>query len=245
MSGAKLHAYDLALCDYAVGTIQGNMHGDDKFTKVVRFAGEPQELWGYVRLSIDDPNSEPGQMLLNDDEFYSLIDYFESQPISSDRPWIASRDLHRRYVHTLVEVRRGLASAAADQWAEVCASSSRELEQAGVRLAAGLSIVHDWVQELRELLRAMEAVRYLPRPDAPVPTPSSKSSGTTLLAPTAPEQVAIEAMRAAIRALSPETKPDVLIARAKIRQDRARKALRWLEKLGEYAGFTREAKRKS
>jgi hypothetical protein len=254
--GEQLHDFDVRLCRYALENVLG-------YTDTPAFAAYVQEqldppVWAYLQALAGE--DDPPPLLLGDDELDDLAFIFETAPLEFDHAWVASERLHRRHIDCVVEVREGLAPAYAEEWARASAGFAMALERARTRLSDGIRVVHDWVREVRRLLRAMGAVDLLPWPEGGFPTLSCPDPRSLPAGSPGPcdggGDADIEVMRRAIaehertHPTTPEdmrgrnAQPAALIRTAKIRAQRAKDALRELEKRGEYSGFARARPRR-
>jgi hypothetical protein len=135
----------------------------------------------------------------------------------------------------VTEVRDSLGDPPADVWAQTSERLAAQLKR--VWLTGGLELVAELSDELRRLLKAMQATAFLPPPAGTFPTPS-------FALPISEGQLRdMETMRQAIAEVAGRkgrhTLPDILVGTVDIRRQHGRKALRLLEALGEYDGFAR------
>lgn len=248
MAGARLHKYDLQICDYAVGNIRQYLD-DPPFAAMVEEQVTPPELLCYLTGETDPDAADQKPLLLNDDELHLLVSALRVGPPDLDRKWVPYEALHRRHIHTLKEVQKELSKQAAEDWSRACGRFAERLEGRRLFLADGIEIVRDWVWDLRHLLKAMGAVTYLPRPEGEFPTPMTRtrssgprpgSSAAGLGIPRREED--IERMQNAIRdsVKGRTAKTSELIKRARIGRQKGLDALRWLQHDGIYEGFARD-----
>ncbi len=169
-AGGELRPYDLDLCDYAMSNIRVNM-GHPEFRAWVEEQTTSAGLLQYLQNGLD-PTVDQERLLLNDDELQDLIDTLSCAEPILDRMWSPYEDLHHRYFETVKDVRDGLSPQVAEDWSRKCVQFAEQLEAKRLHLHEGIEIVHDWVSHLRWLLRTMEAISFLPRPEGQSPAPS-------------------------------------------------------------------------
>jgi hypothetical protein len=243
MSGEPLHQFDLQLCEYVIGNV--TQHFDDR------------EFADWIRTSVPSPlasclddchaDYDSPKVVLGEDELLALETANECPPPELDREWLPYDALHRRYVSTLHEVRERLCPQAAQDWAEGCSSSAKRISARRLSLHDGITIVRDWLCQLRRLLLAMHATELVAAPQGTFPTPLhpaatySPSQSTEAKGIPEPFLIRIEILRQIIRdhPQGRRAKPASLIKAAAIGNQSARNALRWLSERGEYEGFTR------
>lgn len=239
MVGEKLHEFDLELSDYVAGNIRQYLQ-EKRFAAAARRHLHPEMLaYLFDRLN---PDVEEQYLLLSDDEFHELALAFDGDVPDLDREWVADPALHKRYVYSVKEIRTELTRQEAESWSRACVRFAKRLCKAQLTLGEGIKIVGGWVHHLRRLLRAMEAMDLLPCPEGRSPTPTKPTPVVPASAVRdAADLEAVDALRKAIAAHDDGvTAPaKVLILRAGIREQRGLDALRFLESLGEYKGFTR------
>ncbi len=255
MAGEQLHKYDLALCDYAVGTIQRYLLNPRFKAALEQVLSGP--LLRYV-LAGNDAMQEQDRLLLSDREFDDLelaittIVYKRDREsgYSLNREWVAYESLHRRSVMCVREIRDELTRQDAEDWSRAAAAYSEQLERDNLRLAKGIGIVHEWVSHLRRLIRAIGAIDLLPYPEGRSPTPTHPTPPPLPPSPAMSDPVLsrrdledIERMRQVISSMPGGVglKPKLLIRHAHMNNQRARKALRYLARIGEYNGSDRMA----
>jgi hypothetical protein len=243
MSGARLHAFDLLLTEYALFNVRTHLV-DAEFKALAERDVDPPTL-AYM-LALGDLESTPAPRLLSDADFDDLALAIDGEP-HLDPNWQVDERVHRRSLDTVTEVRASLGNPAADEWAQTSARLAAQLER--VWLHEGLELVGEWSHELRRLLKAMQATAFLPPPAGTFPTPR-------FALPLSEDQLRdVQTMREAISAslmkadLPPDAKgrhalPDILIGTVDIRNKNGRRALRVLEALGEYEGFARRRPRR-
>jgi hypothetical protein len=248
-----LHRFDELLCAYLIDNITQHMDHPD-FLADLEVVLTCRPLLDYLKEVQRDTDDAGRRLLLNAEELSRLEGTFDF----TDQAWTPIEAFHRRYIDTLLEVRENLTRQVAEDWSEVCAKHAKELEDPDTRLWDGIRVLGDWLWELRRLLRAMDAISFLPCPEGRSPTPTCSTqilpSGSPPLRD--PFATDMDAMRQAITQHDrdnpniPDTRrgrsapPDTLIKIAQIRPQRARNALRELQKLGEYSGFARSRPRR-
>lgn len=241
MAGEKLHEYDLDLCNYVCGNIRE--HFDNKtFKEWAKRSMGSSELGQYIL------EERPERCLLGDQELISLI-YSVDEPGRSRWKWRAYEPLHERYVETVKEVRDELSKQAAEDWSTACVGFASRLKTEDLWLDEGIEIMKEWLWVLRRLLRSMNAIDFLPCPEGSSPTPTCKTrdkGSTDLRLNKNREDDNIERMRKAIQnsKKGAKTKSRPLIEIAGIRLSNGLKALRKLEILGEYKGFSQRPRRR-
>lgn len=177
--GAVLHDYDIDLTDYAIGNLVQYLP-DKKFARwVVEHISSPAVV-EYLRKR-SDRNLDAPQVreLFCDADMAAIERAFEDGPPAWVGEWVPYRELHRRYIQTVREVRDGITRQTADEWGTDCALYASELEADGLSLHDGLKIVRRWIQRLRELQMAMGASEFVPAADVakwPPPPPGSPTA---------------------------------------------------------------------
>lgn len=243
MGGAKLHEFDLALCNYVRGNLR--QYGD---VLMARRRGRrliaPPALHDFI---FGAPEQE--WLLLNDNELNQIIIAFEDLPIKKFE-WSPYEALHRRYIQTVKEVRDELSKQVAEDWSEECVRFQKRLEGEPLSLAKGIEIVQEWLQSLRSLLQSIEAIDFLPCPEGrsptptcPTPFPRAEASGSRP-SPTASEdrdEADLKRLRQSIQESARGMQAPVkeIIKKTGIGNSRGRELLRRLERRGEYNGFSR------
>ena len=246
MLGARLHAFDLLLTKYALFNVRTHMT-DAEFKALVERDVDPPTL-AYM-LALDDTDSTPEPRLLNEADFYDLTLTFSGVEPWLDPNWQADERVHRTSIDTVMEVRNALGHPAANKWAKTSAAFAAQLEGEHIWLDAGLELVAEWSHELRRLLTAMEATAFLPAPAGTFPTPRCAVPLTER------ELKDMETMRHAIGLSLTKTdldrdargrhaSADTLIDLVDIRRQNGFRALRLLQRLGEYEGFARARARR-
>jgi hypothetical protein len=265
MAGEHLHAFDLELCDYAVGQLRSHLRtlrerprppfpalDYDAFHRETTaewlgrgVAGLPELLADHVWAGV---TGEPVAVCLNDSELTALAGLVDDPPLrcEGDCVWVPCPALHQRYVLCLVEIRSELSQATAEAWASQSLAFAARLSEDELPLVHGFDAVHEWLWALRQLLAAMNAVilRSPPHDDRPTPT---VAAGVAALPPgldCTQERFheVLTDLRRAIQEL-PDGKtaiPDAVIAQAEVNRQLGRRALRWLESHGEYNGFAKK-----
>jgi hypothetical protein len=242
MPGEKLHKYDVALCNYALANISWHLDQPRFAAAVEKWFG--RRILDYLKVETD---TEQEELLLNDKEFYDLIELVEDEGPRPIPEWHADKPLHRRHVLCVKEIRVELTRQAAENWSMASTRFARRLERQGVRLVQGLKIISAWVRHLRRLLEAMGATSLLPYPVGQSPTLTNPASPriqppSATATPALTDQVAadIEIMRGLIAAHGAKAPAKTLIRHCGISERRARNALRKLEALGVYEGFAKK-----
>jgi hypothetical protein len=241
MLGKTLYEYDLALCDYVLGNIRCYLF-DEGFRRWVAGWTVMPELREYLLEEGVDGDEPQERLQLNDKELNYLQACMEG-PDGPERYWVASEPLHKRYVHTVLEVRKELTPQVAEDWSRDCARFAEKLEAPKVTVADGITIVQEWLWALRRHLGAMGANDLFPRPVGLSPTPTDRRPRPSP-APAgraSAKRPAIERMLEAIRTHNDgvNAKPAVLINLAKINKQAGYRALHDLQAQGKYGGFAR------
>lgn len=265
MAGEPLHAFDLDLCDYAVGQFRSHLRplrerprppfpalDYDAFHRQTPaewlgrgVAGLPEPLADHVWAGV---TGEPVAMCLNDAELTALAGLADDPPLrcEGDCVWVPAPALHQQYVTCLVDIRSELSLATAEAWASESLAFAAKLSEEELSLVDGFDAVHEWLWALRHLLTAMGAMRSPLPPLSDLPTPTAAAGVAALPADLDSTQQrfheVLEDLRRAIQEL-PNGKtaiPDAVIARAAVNRQLGRRALRWLEAHGEYNGFTKK-----
>jgi len=165
--GQRLHEYDLQLCEYVRSNIRGHFD-NPAFQRYVRQAVQARPpLLAY--LFDEAPNDQP--FLLSDRE----LDYLElalEGPAEVMLPWVPYRELHQQRIDCVREISTELTRQVAEEWSVTSTGFAEQLEHTPLTLPRGISIVYEWVDVARRLLRALGATQFLPRPDGMFPTPS-------------------------------------------------------------------------
>ena len=249
--GERLYEYDIRLTDYAVCNVVGNM-SDRRFAeRVERWICKPNMI-GYLRRRHTEGNVRQEGPIFTAAEMDELVGAFEDG-LDRRYDWVPWESLHRQYIETIGEVKKGLTPQTAEEWAKGCAAYAAQLESDRISLHAGLEIIAEWVRRLRKLQLAMDDERFVPAadwpaPTAPIPPPDrgeTRSVGSGNRGRVPRQKADVERMRAAIRAHAGgrTAKPATLIQAAGIANQRGRRALRELEDASEYYGFQRSAPR--
>lgn len=245
MTGEKLHKYDLDLCEYALGNIRQYLHENP-------FARATLNSLGTVFFNhlcdARNPDAERKYLLVNDREFQDLV----TASLEGWHEWVAYEPLHQRHVECVKEIQKELTKQDAEDWSRACARFADQLEAERLSLDEGMFILYDWVRYLRRLLRAMEATDLLPYPVGRMPTPTcphlpTSTPNTTVTPAKEPfdqEAQALKRMRELIQEHGVGAAAKNLVLKSGIRQKHARDALRALESLGEFKGFSRKRPRR-
>ena len=258
MAGEKLHKFDLALCDYILGQIQPRLrelrerpvetlhleHSDWDRLDIPTWAGYtiaalPPRLGDHIWAGV---SGDVVLLPLNDDELFGLQGVVDDPPLrlKDQLTWEPCDPLHRRYLDTISEVQESLTKQTAEEWAVGCSEFASKLCCDGLAIAEGITLVHEWLWRLRQLLRAMGATKYLPAPEGHHPTPTIPNPvAISPLPPGIGEEQFEEAVRSLRDAISksPEgmtAKAQTLMRMAGVRDQLGRFVLRWLELRGEY-----------
>jgi len=264
MAGEHLHAFDLELCDYAVGQFRSHLRtlrtrprppfpalDYDAFHRQT-----PAEWLGRGVACLPEPladhvwagvTGDPVTVCLNDSELAALAGLVDDQPLRCEGcVWVPYPALHQRYVLCLVEIRCELSQATAEEWACESLAFAARLSEEELPLVDGFEAVHEWLWALRHLLTAMKAIRLLPAPLGSLPTPTATAG---VVAP--PDDLGCtqerfhEVLAKVRQAISDSpagknVKADVVIARVGRRPQLVRKILRWLQARGEYSGHAKD-----
>lgn len=265
MAGEPLHAFDLELCDYAVGQFRSHLRtlrerprppfpalDYDAFHRQTPaewlgrgVAGLPEPLADLVWAGV---TGEPVAMCLNDGELTALAGLVDDPPLrcEGDCVWVPFPALHQRYVLCLIDIRSELSQATAEAWASESTNFAARLSEEELPLVEGFETIHEWLWALRHLLVAMKAVQFLLPPLGDLPTPTAPARVAALpdgLGCTRERfREVLTDLRRAIQELpdGKTTKPDVVIARAGVQRQLGRRVLRWLQAHGEFDGFVRK-----
>lgn len=177
-------------------------------------------------------------VLLNADELLKLSVAFGGGPIQFDLPWIPYRELCRRSIACVPDI-RSMAKEYVKEWATLSAKCTTRFQRSGLPLHAGIEIVAEWVEEVRRLLLALGRADLVPCPVGTLPT-------LTCQAPLAQQnpslgQKQLQRVREVLTHPSTgrHSKPDRIIARTRMRRKHCLRALRYLRDRGEYDGFAR------
>lgn len=172
MVGQTLHKFDLNLSRYVLDNV--NEHFDSP--RFYAFAHDHLSEPLFAHLLALRSFDEPPELLLGKGEFDELLLHFSGDLIEVDRSWSKYGKLHARHINCITEIRERLAPSVGVAWADASSAFSARLESSRLRLEEGIEIVWDWIKELRRLLRAMGAIQWLPAPDGPFPTPTTRAS---------------------------------------------------------------------
>jgi hypothetical protein len=263
MAGEPLHAFDLDLCDYAVGQFRSHLRtlrerprppfpalDYDAFHRQTPaewlgrgVAGLPEPLADYVWAGV---TGEPVALCLNDAELTALAGLADDPPLrcEGDCVWVPVPALHQGYVQCLVDIRSELSQMTAEMWASESVAFAARLSEDELPLVHGFDAVHEWLWSLRHLLASMKAVRWLPDPLGELPTPTA--SGVAAQPPDldCTQERFREVLADLTRVLGemPEgknAKADAVLAQARVNRQLGRKVLRWLQARGEYSGHAK------
>lgn len=243
MVGKALHKFDLDLCGHTCYVIHTHM-ADRAFARFVKKLIDPRIL-EHIKAIGSDVDTPCPRLLLNEQELLDLMFTFDD--IRFDRYWEPYEALCNRGLLCAGEIREELADKYAREWAHVCAESSKYLDSQRTRLSKAISVVIEWTSKARELLKALGASKLLPCPEGDSPTPTcSRRVVAPPVETTGKLAEHMEDLRGAIakHTLKDKAKANELLKAAGISQSPGRKALRELEKLGEYHGFARKRPRR-
>lgn len=168
MAGERLHDFDLYLCHHALDNVRCNLAVPGFADYVEGQLSEP--VLACLR-NMDD-ESEPPELLLNDDELDGLAAAFAGGSFEYDQPWTPYEPLYRQGLDCVTEIREALSREHAERWACVSARFAEQLQGDRVYLGTGIQVVREWVGEARRLLRTMGSVELLPAPEGHFPTPT-------------------------------------------------------------------------
>jgi len=250
MPGTILHQLDALLCRHARDNICWHL---DHSGIARRVAALDPRLAAFVQAGHPDLGDVPavGEFLLGDQEFDKLVEAVSGLPSTlvheisdqPNRPWLSDEAFFHMIPECTGEIRRHLAAAEAERWAEQCNGLLKELTGGRLLLAQGLDKACQLSSLIRKYLVAMGEHTQVPPPLGSFPTPtnplpSAQSTedhydGRTL--------AAIQRMRKAIRQHERGiyATPSALLKMAGINKQLGRKALRVLKDLGEYRGHGR------
>ena len=235
---SALQSFDFVLCEYVRGNLQQCLH-DPVIRK--RVDQLPEEFRGYILASCKfdgPPDSEPF-LLMHDDELAILKSIADL--VEPPQDWVADSEIHRDATRCTGEINRQLASPEANKWAIDSDRFARNLESGQLMIAEGIDCVREWLSELRRYKEAVAGKKLLPYPDGSMPTPSNPSISAPVGVSENKTERDLDRMRAAIKSMEngKKAKPKSLIKTAKINEQRGRVALRRLQELNEYSGFTK------
>jgi hypothetical protein len=246
MSGKSLNWFDMLLCGHALCNLNMHLHEPDYRNALYTALGR-----GALREYYFPTREQPyeGGVWLTLEEFDMLADACEVSR-TLNLKWWPNPYFHRQYKQTIQEVRDELAPQAAQEWAQMCSCFIRQLDQPGLLTAPAIRIIKEWVDELRSFLLAMGANLLLPQPQGRMPTPSrplplAEDVFPDIMAANTKEAARVRRALPKIRKallsypVGSNPKPIQVIGSAKVQPKIARKALRFLEGLGEYKGFRR------
>jgi hypothetical protein len=250
--GQSLHEFDLTLCEYAFDNILRSLRDPGFAALAVKLI--PPGVLAYCRAlgreEPDEPLTRPRLLSLR--ELTRVCRALRDYPHRSRLRWWVLEDRHRDSIRCVAEIRCRLSGVHAEEWARTSRRCARRLQKRHLPIHRGLAVIQHWVSELRRYLTALGAMELLPRSDRTLltlvsasPSPPSRSE------PGYKDPQALDAMREAIRRYDQENSdlpPDkrgchaatkVLMKFASIQHQRARDALRELQRRGEYDGFAR------
>jgi hypothetical protein len=239
MSISALHNFDLLLCRHAVANLRWNLDDCHIRHRVAHL--KPSLAKFLIDESAHNPRfADIPEILLSYDELDDIAEAIRFLPIGSERYWLPCREYYGDATLATGEIHKRLAPAEAQRWADASLSFTHRLCDQSVLLADAIGIIRDWTEELRRYLEALCEYRFRPRPEGRFPTATTPEEATN----TSQELFNSEAsylkrMRAAIAAhpKGREANPDEM---AKANRKSARKALRTLERQGEFGGFERD-----
>lgn len=168
-----LHHFDLELCEYVRGNFSFCLAGDVVAERTQELPVRFREYLVSVRESIDSPTSGLS-FLLGDDELQTLEDLARFAWPQPD--WKTHRELHKQATLCTGVINQELARAEGERWAKASLELTRQLEAKYLSVVEGISIVRDWLWELRRFKRAMGDDQLLPRPEGAFPTPTNPNS---------------------------------------------------------------------
>lgn len=229
---SALHEFDLLLTDYVHANVHGHLGNRRLLAGLNGLDGRLVEYLKTLYRTRPAPVSSL-PFLLNDSEMSLLgIAAFDAHV-----EWLPSAGLHREATACTGEIRRELARAEAERWAEDSAKFSEKLEVEPLQLCDGIQIVREWSRTVRRYLEAMGRTDLIPPPDGGFPTPTHPSPSP--IEKPKKDLSDVERMRAAMAKHERKDKasPRALIKAARINNKRGRMALRTLEASGEYHGF--------
>lgn len=168
---------------------------------------------------------------LTDDEYTRLASAFGNLPIRLDRHavWEPDERMHRWHVRCLLEIRRELSGAAAEEWAEDSAGFAATLCANRVSLSDGLKVVGDWAWRAQELLEVID----------PTPPAAQDQGGVGRDVTQDPR---FQDTREQIRAMIGESAGGrqmtrkAIVGRLRLRRQHVLDVLRWMAAHGEYDG---------
>jgi hypothetical protein len=265
MAGGQLHAFDLDLSEYVLGQLRPHLRSlrertrrpfpeldYDEFHRLtlpewlgrgVAFLPEPlaDHIWAGV-------TGDPVVLPLNDAELVALAGLVDDPPMRCEDEcvWEPYPALHRRYVESVPEIQAALTQPTAEEWATESAAFTAQLCEEGLSLVAGIDTAHRWLWCVRRLLKAMGTTHYLPAPVGFHPTPTiPQPAAAPPSDPAFDEERFAEVVADLRKAISDlpcgiTAKADDVIGQAMVQRQIGRKALRWLERRGEYRGFARK-----
>jgi len=247
MAGEKLHKFDLQLCDYVLGNT-GQYLDEKKFRRAAKKLLD-RPLVKYLE-DESDPDAEHQPVLLSEAEFNGLDQMFDWDTPELHREWLPNESLHRRRVQCVGEIRKELTKQDAEDWSSDCAAFAKRLEGRKVYLDEGIQIVREWVDKLRQLLRAMGATDLLPYPEGrfptltnPVPPPAEPPAAPPSTRKSVTQEEPLEEVRKLIKQMGTDAPVKNLLSRCNMREKTLRDCLRTLESRGEYKGFSRKRPR--
>jgi hypothetical protein len=264
MPGEHLHAFDMELCDYAVGQFRSHLRtlrerprppfpalDYDAFHRQTPaewlgrgVAGLPEPLADHVWAGV---TGEPVVMCLNDAELTALAGLADDPPLrcEGDCVWVPAPALHQGYVQCLVDIRSELSQVTAEMWASESVAFAARLSEDELPLVHGFDAVHEWLWSLRHLLASMKAARWLPDPLGDLPTPTAAGVAVVPDDLGCTHERFLEVLAKVRQAISESpdgknTKADAVIARVRRRPQLVRRILRWLQARGEYSGHAKD-----
>ena len=247
---SHLHVFDLALCRHIHDAVATYLD-DPRFADALVHLDDG--LKAYLRIDPypgDDGFHELDQ-LLGEVELRHLQMLIADAPPRATKKWppnkwlITSPAISRKALDCLPEFNRELTTLEATDWSIQSNRFDKRLHRRNLLLADGIAIASEWIKLARKYLGAMGLVQFLPQPEGHFPTPTHPTTVESPLgmAPLNRGNLLknMEKFRKHFKAYPEKIalKPDALKKELQIGNQRARKALRELERLGEYKGFER------
>jgi hypothetical protein len=234
-----LHNFDVLLCGQVVWNLRLHVR-EPRIRESIERLPVPLIALVTVGSSIAPDVAPLPAVVFNSDELCRMAESVRYHSFETSFNWEPLECQYRTATLCTGEIRRRLAPAEAAKWSE----DSRRIEKAFIgprlELADGIDLIDEWTTELRRYLEALGEFRYLPRPDGQFPTPTCPEACADVELDL-PEMAYLERMRAVITKHEDGKHADAneLIKLAHAKRQPARKALRLLEKQGEYCGFER------
>lgn len=248
--GQALHNFDCLLCRHIRDNICWHL---DHEVITQRVGKLDSRLSDYLCQGHPDLADVPavGAYLLSAKELEELIDVvaglpaftIREPPKAPGRVWLTCAEFFENTPLCTGEIRSALGPSEAERWAKHCNALVARLTSRNLSLDHGIETAGKLTHLIRQYLMAMGKLKLVPPPLGTFATPTNPTPVPQSAEEALDEKIrdAVYRMREAIRKhdRGSHATPAALIKLAKINKQTGRKALRELEKLGEYHGHGR------